>query len=76
MVVMKTNFITFLDKEKADEISNKLKVGYIVERININGQLQNIYKFIETEDLCKFLQDKSKYSKKDYFCTNIMKFNH
>lgn len=71
---MPIKFVSFLNEEKAKEISELLNIKYMEEIITENDKEKTIYVFIENDNLNKLLQNKQKYSKRDYFYRNTMNF--
>ena len=57
-------------KETADEIAEEISCKYMIQNL---GNTE-VYSFIETDKLHKILNDKSKYSRKEWYYDNRLKF--
>lgn len=62
-------FINVINKNMRDELSD-LGFRYTTQIIDD----REVYVFIESDKLYKILNNKCKFSKKDYYHSNIMKF--
>ena len=57
-------------KEIADQIAEELSCKYMIQNL---GETE-VYSFIETDKLYKILSNKSKYSRKEWYYDNRLRF--
>jgi len=62
--------VCVINKDVADELDD-LGFRYMVQQLHDN---QEVYTFIETDKLHKELNNKKKYSKRDWYYSNKMMF--
>ena len=62
--------ITVFKKDVAEQIVDELGTSYMIQELN--GQ--EAYSFVESDRLIKLLSDKRKFSKKDWFTDNKLRF--
>lgn len=70
---MSKKFIHVLNEEKAKYLES-LGFKSMYDTVVIGGKEKEVFVFIEDEKLLKILGDKSKFCKRDFYHSNILKF--
>ena len=71
---MAKRFVNFYSEDKANEIAGLLGVKYMREVVGSGSQERTVYVFFENDKMHRLLQDKNKYSKRDYYYSNTLRY--